>query len=421
MLSKKPGRKFYVDNMKRVLLIHQAFATPLDPGGTRHYELMQRCRGADLQFTAITSLNSYLDGKSRESGHKWLSRERHQGVEVIRTYAGPALHKNFFWRLLAYLFFMISSLVEALHTGPVDLVWGTSPPLFQLVSAWLVAVLRRCPFVLEVRDLWPEFAIDMGVLTNPTLIRLSRWLESFLYARADLFLVNSPSYRDYLIAKGIPETKVSLVANGVDTAQFDPEARGDRLRQQWGVEGKVVVTYAGALGPANAIGAILKAAERLRHRPEIIFILVGAGKDEARLKEQARSMELTNVNFLGSLPKSDMAEVLAASDACIATLQNIPMFKTPYPNKVFDYMAAGRPVVLAIGGVIAQVLENARGGIVVPPEDHRAIAEAIERLADDPSLRIRMGRDGRSYVESHFERDQQAQALGRLLRQVMKL
>lgn len=406
--------------MKRVLLIHQAFATPQDPGGTRHYELMQHCQGRDLRFIAITSLNSYLDGKIRGQGGQWVRREQHQGINVQRTYAGPTLHKSYFWRVFAYISFMASSLLEGLKVGPVDLVWGTSPPLFQLVSAWLVAALRRRPFLLEVRDLWPEFAIDMGVLTNPTLIRIARWLEGFLYAKADTILVNSPAYRDYLLNKGIPENKVFLVANGVDTAQFDPGARGNHLRQQWGVEDKFVVTYAGALGPANAIEGILKAAGLLRHHPKFTFILVGAGKDEARLKQLSRDMGLNNVRFVGPLPKSEMPAALAASDVCLATLQNIPMFKTTYPNKVFDYMAAGRPVVLAIGGVIAKVVKNARSGIVVPPEDHRAIAQAVERLGNDSKLCDQMGHDGRAYVEAYFERDQQAQAFAEVLRRAMK-
>lgn len=405
--------------MKRVLLIHQAFATPKDPGGTRHYELMQRCQGQELCFIAITSLNSYLDGKYRGQNGRRVSRERHHGIDVRRTYAGPTLHRSYIWRVIAYISFMVSSLIEGLRVGPVDLVWGTSPPIFQLVSAWLVATLRRCPFLLEVRDLWPEFAIDMGVLTNPTLIRMARWLETFLYARADVLLVNSPAYRDYLLAKGIPESKVFLVANGVDTTQFDPEAHGEHLRQQWGVENKVVITYAGALGQANNIENILKAADLLRHRQEIAFILLGAGKDESRLKDLSQKMGLKNVYFVGSLTKLEMPIALAASDICLATLKNIPMFTTTYPNKVFDYMAAGRPIVLSIGGVIAQVVEEARAGILVPPEDHRSMAAAIEHLTDNQNLREQMGRDGRAYVKAHFERDQQAQAFDQVLRRTM--
>ena len=406
--------------MKRVLLIHQAFATPQEPGGTRHYELIQRCQGPELSFTVVASQNRYIDSLSVDGSGCWMSREDCAGIDLIRTCASSGHHKSFLRRMLAYLSFMCSSFFGAWKAGPVDLVWGTSPPIFQAVSAWLQAALRRRPFLLEVRDLWPEFAVDMGVLTNPVLIRLSRGLESFLYARADAILVNSPAYREYMLARGIPAAKVSLVANGVDTSQFDPDSRGEAMRRRWGVQDKFVATYAGALGPANAIGGILKAAQCLAQRRDIVFILMGAGKDQARLRQQAQDMGLTNVRFVGSLPKAEMPEALAASDTCIASLQNIPMFNTTYPNKVFDYMAAGRPVVLSIGGVIAEVVRSAGGGLLVPPEDDQAMAQAVERLAGDRSLCRQMGRDGRAYVEAHFERDHQARALAQVLGRAMK-
>ena len=160
--------------MKHVLLIHQAFATPQDPGGTRHYELIQRCQGPGLRFTVVTSQNRYLDGVSVDRSGRWISRESCQGLDLVRTRVSSGHHNSFLWRMLAYLSFMVSSFAGAWKAGPVDLVWGTSPPIFQTVSAWLLAALRGRPFLLEVRDLWPEFAIDMGVVTHPTLIRLSR-------------------------------------------------------------------------------------------------------------------------------------------------------------------------------------------------------------------------------------------------------
>lgn len=292
---------------------------------------------------------------------------------------------------------------------------GTSPPIFQAVSAWLVAALRRRPFLLEIRDLWPEFAIDMGVLKNPALIWLSRWLERFLYGRATHLLVNSPAYRDYLVERGVPAVKISLIANGVDPDMFDPAATGEALRQELGLNGQFVVTYAGALGLANDIPTLLRAAGRLRDYPGIHFLLVGDGKERPDLETLARQLRLPNVTFAGSRPKSDMPAILAASDACTAILQNIPMFRTTYPNKVFDYMAAGRPTILAIDGVIRQVVDNARGGVFVPPGDDAALAEAILRLSRQPAKARQMGQAARAYVATHFNRHDQAQAFADLV------
>jgi glycosyltransferase involved in cell wall biosynthesis len=304
---------------------------------------------------------------------------------------------------------MLTSVIAALRAGPVDVVMGTSPPIFQAASAWVVACLRRRPLLLEIRDLWPEFAIDIGVLKNPALIAMARWLEGFLYARANYLLVNSPAYRDYLIGKGVPAAKITLISNGVDPTMFDPAARGEPFRNQLGLQDEFVVTYAGAIGMANDLPTLLRAAGRLRDRADIRFLIVGDGKDRKALEAQAAAMHLPNLTFTGPRPKSQMGDVLAGSDACVAILQNIPMFRTTYPNKVFDYMAAGRPTILAIDGVIRQVIDAAGGGLFVTPGDDAALAAAIVRLADDRAVARAMGAAARLYVVQHFNRAQHAQ------------
>ena len=186
---------------------------------------------------------------------------------MLRAYALPTIHKSYVWRVIAFLVFMVTSIWAALRAGQVDVIMGTSPPIFQTISAWLVAWVRRRPFLLEIRDLWPEFAIDIGILTNPILIWASRRLESFLYARSTHILVNSPAYREYLIERDISTDKISFIPNGVDTSMFDPQARGEQIRRQLGLDGKFVVTYAGALGLANNIETILLAAKHLEDQP----------------------------------------------------------------------------------------------------------------------------------------------------------
>lgn len=399
--------------MTRVVLIHQAFASPGEPGGTRHYELARYCVEHGHAVTIVASRISYLTGQRMAEREQDLA-----GVRVLRAYAYPALHRSFVWRIIAFLSFMLSSVWTALRVGPVDVVMGTTPPIFQAVSAWVVALVRRRPFLLEVRDLWPEFAIGMGVLKNPVLIKLSRWLEKFLYARATHLLVNSPAYRDYLIGKGVSAGKISLIANGVDPEMFDPAADGAALRQKWQLADKFVVTYAGALGQANDIPTLLQAAAQLRDQAQIHFLLVGDGKERPALEAKARELRLSNVTFTGSQPKAAMREVLALSDACVAILQDIPMFRTTYPNKVFDYMAAGRPTVLAIDGVIRQVIEAAQGGLFVPPGEATALARAVIQLSADREQARAMGRAARAYVVEHFNRQQQAADFAALLQQL---
>lgn len=405
--------------MARILLIHQAFVSPDEAGGTRHFEFARHLVRQGLDFVIVASNLNYLTGQRVVEGKGLVKEETIDNVRVLRAYTYPSLHRSFIWRIVSFLSFMITSVWAALRAGPVDLVVGTSPPIFQAVSAWLVAFLRRRPFLLEVRDLWPEFAIDMGVLTNPILISLSRWLERFSYARANHIVVNSPAYRDYLLTKGISPAKITLIPNGVDARMFLPEADGQAIREHFNLDGKFVVTYAGALGMANDISTILRAADQLRDNHDIHFLLVGDGKERAKLEAHARELQLPNVTFAGSHPKASMPGFLAASDACVATLQDIPMFRTTYPNKVFDYMAAGRPTILAINGVIREVVEAADGGIFVPPGNPSALADAIRKLSADRECAQTMGNAARRYVVELFDRQQQATAFEELVRRLV--
>ena len=401
-----------------ILIIHQAFVGPDEAGGTRHYELARHAIKNGHRCSIVASDVSYLTGQPAVTKTKFVSEQECNGVRVLRAYTYPALHHSFIWRVVSFVSFMCTSVWAGLRAGPVDLVMGTSPPIFQAVSAWLVSLLRRKPFLLEIRDLWPEFAIDMGVLKNPILIRMSRWLEGFLYAQATHLLVNSPAYREYLISKGIAAAKVSLIANGVDPDMFTPDADGSIVRQQWNLDDHFVVTYAGALGLANDIPVILQAATQLREHEQIRFLIVGDGKERAALEAQAKQRQLSNVIFTGPRPKSEMPAILAASDACIAILQNIPLFRTTYPNKVFDYMAARRPTVLAIDGVIREVIETAHGGVFVPPGDANALAQAVLSLSRDRENARHMGASARAYVTAHFNRHQQAEQFVTLIQEV---
>ena len=391
-----------------ILLIHQIFNSPNDPGGTRHFELGRRVVEEGHGFTIVASDVTYLSGKPTEERRRLVTEQRYDGLRVLRAYTYAALHRSFRWRVVSFLSFMFTAVWAGLQAGKIDLVMGTTPPIFQAFSAWLVAAVRRKPFLLEVRDLWPAFAIDMGILQNRMLIKIAERLETFLYARATHILVNSPAYRDYLIGKGIGAERISLICNGVDPDMFDPAARGEGIRAEFGLESSFVVTYAGALGAANDISTILRAAKRVAADERIVFLFVGDGKERPNLEAEARALELGNVRFVGSRPKKEMREFLAASDVCLATLLNIPMFATTYPNKVFDYMAAGRPTILGIDGVIRKVVDDARGGLFVPPGDDAALADAVVRLCNDPDEAKRIGMAARVFVCEHFNRHDQA-------------
>lgn len=401
----------------KILLIHQVFMSRSEAGGTRHIELSRYLARRGHSVTVIASSVSYLTGKAAPAGTR---NEKSEGIEVIRTWASAGAQRSFFRRLLSFVSFMCSSFVAAMKVGNVELVWGTSPPIFQGFTAWLVARLKRVPFVFEVRDLWPDFAVQTGVLRNRMLIRLSRMLEHFLYRHADQLIVNSPGFIPHLVSCGVPESKIALVPNGVEPGMFRPDDRGERVRQELGLEGKFIALYCGAMGLANDLSTLLQAAWLLLERSGIAIVLLGDGKERANLEQMAASVGLNNVRFVPAQPKSRMPEFLAAADVCVAILKAIPMFDTTYPNKVFDYMAAGRPTVLAIDGVIRRVVEAAEGGRFARPGDAASIAGCIREYHENPALVARHGLNARRYVEVHFNRRDHALRLEQVLLETLE-
>jgi len=397
-----------------ILLIHQAFTAIDEPGGTRHHELARYLAGRGHQVTVIASPVSYLTGTAAGRRVPWLERQEGEpGITIIRAYTYPALHRSFVHRVFSFVSFMLSSFLIGIKVPQVDLVWGTSPPIFQGATAWALARLKRVPFLFEVRDLWPAFAVAVGVLRNPLLIRLSEWLERFLYRHADQVLVNSPGFLEHVRRRGARH--LALVSNGSDTSMFDPHADGYNFREKHDLVGKFVALYAGAHGMSNDLIVVLAAAQILRDEPGITIVLLGDGKEKPALMAHAQELELPNVRFLPPLPKSEMSQALAAADACIAILKPVELYKTVYPNKVFDYMAAGRPVVLAIDGVIRQVVEKAGAGLPVPPGDAVALAQAIRALASSRETAHAMGMAGRLCVETEFDRPALAEQLAQVL------
>ncbi len=397
-----------------ILLIHQAFVALDEPGGTRHHELARSLAGCGHKVTIIASPVSYLTGTSLPRSALSRPGEEGKGVRIIRAYTYQALHKSFIHRVFSFLSFMAASFFAGLGVKKVDLVWGTSPPIFQAVTAWLLARLKGVPFLLEVRDLWPTFAIAVGVLKNPLIIKMSIWLERFLYCHADMVVVNSPGFIAHVKERGA--THVELVPNGADPDMFNPDDYGALFRSANRLADKFVVLYAGAHGMSNDLGVALESAALLGQTDlQVQFVFLGDGKEKTTLQKHAAEMNLTNVLFLPPVPKAEMAAVLAGADACLAILKPIEEYKTTYPNKVFDYMAAGRPVILAIDGVIRQVIESAHCGIFTQPGDPAGLADAIRKLASDKTGSRQMGLAGRMYLEQHFSRSAVAGKLAGIL------
>jgi glycosyltransferase involved in cell wall biosynthesis len=404
-----------------ILLIHQAFAALDEPGGTRHHEFARYLAARGHRVTVIASPVSYLTGGIIPPFTIHHSSDENQNINILRASTYSAFHKSFVHRVFVFISFMTSSFFIGLGVKNVDVVWGTSPPIFQGVTAWLLARLKHVLLLFEVRDLWPTFAIAVGVLRNPILIKLSLWLERFLYRRTDRVMVNSPGYVAHVTELGA--RCVELIPNCADPEMFDPTNGGLTFRSANHLEDKFVVLYAGAHGLSNDLGVVLAAAKLLQDGPvtsEITVIFLGDGKEKPALQKKAAEMSLTNILFLPPVPKTEMAEVLAGADACLAILKPIEEYKTTYPNKVFDYMAAGRPVILAIDGVIREVVEAAECGVFTQPGDPVELAEAIRKLSVNKHEARIMGLRGRKYLEEHFSRTLIAEKLLEILKSMCR-
>lgn len=364
-------------------------------------------RGHQVSLIA-GSLNYATGAVPRELAGKFVTRRDENGIDTWRCFVPRTYNRSFLGRIWSFFGFMVSASVAIARSPRPDVVIATSPPLTSGILGWLASVRHRRPWVFEIRDLWPESAITTGVIARGGLLaKVLTRMERFSCSRASMINVLTPAFRDDIVARGLAAPdKIAFVPNGADLDLMAPAARDTDFRKAHGWGNKFVALYAGAHGKANALMQLVSAAEHLANRPDILIATVGDGPERVACTEAAAMKGLRNIEFLGPVPKEQMAEVINSADAGLAVLQNNPTFKTVYPNKAFDYMSCARPTVLAIDGVARDlVCEQAKGGIFVEPENGLEIAQAITRLADAPGLADELGRSGRDWVVQNASRE----------------
>jgi glycosyltransferase involved in cell wall biosynthesis len=386
----------------------------------RTYEHARHWAALGHDVTVICGKPNHPDGviPERYRGTP-LYRETIDGVKVMRVWLYATPNRGFFKRSISFMSFMCSSLFfGAFFARTPDLVVATSPQLLCALAGFVVATVKRRPFIFEVRDLWPKQIIDLGAVRSKTIIGLLKWVEMFLYRRARAVVTVAPATTEELARRGIPRDKLFTVTNGIDENFFVPRDRMQPLRQEqhWG--DKIVVLYIGTHGLSQGLTTILDTAELLRERKDIQFVFVGTGAEREMLISRANAMRLENVQFLPMQSKERMPEFYNAADICLVPLKKRDYFRYNIPSKMFEVMACARPIVLGIEGQAREILDAAQAGIAVPPEDVDAYAEAILRLAHDPDLRHRYGASGREYVVQHYSRSVKAEEFVGYLMQV---
>lgn len=391
----------------KILVIHQYFLEKEGAGGSRFNQFAKYWANKNHKVTVIAGTVDYATGKkNKKYKGKWILKERiDKNITVLRCYVSESYNKNFLGRFWAYLSFTLSSTWAGVFSvGNQDIVIATSPPLFVAIPGYIISRLKRIPLIFEVRDLWPKFAIDTGIIKNKFLIKLSFWLEKWIYRKANLINVLTPAYKKYLISKkSVPKEKIIYIPNAADLDLIKPGSRNNWVRKKYNWNDKFVILYVGAHGVANDLWQIINVARLLKDNSEILFVLIGDGMEKPKLKLTAQKEHLTNIQFLDPVSKEKISDFINASDICTAVLK--PVFTTTYPNKVFDYMACAKPIILPINGACRElVINEANAGFFVRPRDADDFREKILYLYNHPEARKKLGQNGYNFVKKNFDR-----------------
>lgn len=394
-----------------ILLIHQYYLEKHEGGGSRWNEMTKMWAENGHRITVLAGMSHYNTGKKSERyrGKFLFVDEFAPNIKVIRCHVSEAYNVNFMGRLWAYFSFVFSSICGGIFKakGKYDVIVVTSPPLFVGLTAYVLSRLKRLPFVFEIRDLWPESAIDTGVLKNGFIIKLAFWFERFIYKKARLINVLTPAFRDVLInRKNVPESKIIFIPNASDFSLSDDLLKTfdvKSFRKEHNLNGHLTLTYVGAHGVANHLIQVIETAELLRDK-EVMFLLIGEGMEKIMLKAEVERRKLKNVRFIDAVPKKEVFKYILASDIGMSVLKNVDTFKTVYSNKTFDYMSCKKPILMAIDGVSRQLVEDAKAGSFVEPENPADFAEKIKLYMDNPKLMQEQGESGYKYAKKHFDR-----------------
>jgi colanic acid biosynthesis glycosyl transferase WcaI len=389
-----------------ILIMAQHYAPEEVSGAVLATELASDLVKKGHQVTFVTSAPSYPLGVVF-SGYRnsFLSKETLDGVRIVRIWSYITPNKGFWARSLNFATFSLSSLLGGLAAGRPDVIYSYSPPLPLGLAAWLLSRLYRVPWVLRVEDLFPDAAVAAGVLQNHLAIAFFSALERFLYSKARLVSVLSEGFRKHLLKKHVPNSKISVEPIWADPNLVQPSPKENAFRAEYGLSGKYVILYSGNIGQTSALEEVLIAADILRDEPAFRFLIVGEGIHKDHLIAEAHRRIIDNLQFLPFQPRERFAEMLAAADVTLVTL-NYRSSSYSLPGKVFNNMASARPI-LAVSppnSELAHLIETEGCGINVPPEDPQAIVAALRMLRADKNQADEMGRLGRHALIERFSR-----------------
>jgi glycosyltransferase involved in cell wall biosynthesis len=402
----------------RIAILYQFFQSDLEPGHNLIQAFAKYLRSCGDQVSVVSGEFGYMDPKPVKAPfwRRLIRQETVDNLSVLRTFSATYGHSGLGRRSFGIVSFSITCLLGLFRGRRPDVIYASSPPLLPMFSAWFASGIRGVPLVIEIRDLWPASLVELSSPAAWPAVAVMSRLERFLYDRSTLIITLTEGIRRNIIERGWRPEKIHTIRYGVSAERFFPDQEAaDRVRAAEGWKDLKIVLYLGAHGLANNLDVILRAADRLRSRSDIRFVLVGDGLEKKRIIGLAADLELNNLVFRDPISARDAASYINAADICVATLQDTPLFRSAIPSKLIEYMACGKAVVVGIRGEAEAIVEKAVAGLVFSPSDDAELAECVETLIEAPDRRAAMGRSGCAEVRQHFSLERSQEALRALL------
>lgn len=405
----------------RILFITHYFPPEVNAPANRTHEHCRRWVADGHDVTVITGVPNHPRGVLFEGyRNRWIQEEEIDGIRVIRTWMYLTPNSGFARRVANYLLFALTAVLASFRAPRPDLVVATSPQFFVGVAGAIVAKLKRRPFVLEIRDLWPKSIVELGQLGPGPILSVLEALERWLYRSAAGIVVNTRTFRGHIMERGVDEADIELVYNGIDPARFAPRPPNQALLAEHGLQGHFTVAYVGTLGMAHGLTLLVDVAERMRDHEALRFVLIGDGADREKIEAEIEARGLDNVVMLGLQPRDAMPDWIASIDLLLVLLRDLPVFETVIPSKIFEFLAQERPVVLAAKGEIRRMMQESGGARVIDPEHEEQMVRAIEDVMKDPESARERAKAGRRWVDEGFVRDDLARRMMRFMEAVLE-
>lgn len=390
----------------RVLILTQYFYPEINAPSHRYKYLAGALVKAGHKVTVICETPNYPRGEIfRGYRNRLVGKEKIDGISVIRSWVWITKRRDSFSRILNYFSFFVSSIFASIVAGKMDVVVASSPPLPVIFSGLIISKVKRAKLVPDIRDIWPDSAIRVGMMERGNFYRFMEFLEKFVYRHSNKIMVNAEGIKKVLISnKQVPAEKIGVFTNGAELDLFKPDVDTSGIDEEFGLVGKFVVEYAGLIGLAQDPETIISAAEKLKDNKDIVFLLVGEGPLKKKCEEKTRQLGLDNVIFAGEQPRAKMPAFVARADLTLVTYKNDEFFKGVIPSKIFDYMAAAKPVLINLDGEGAKIIKEAGCGVIAKAGDATDLVKELTKFYEERSL-LKMGLSGRKFVQENYDRD----------------